>query len=138
MCRLLRACLLSVSLLCVSTLWAQSYPANGQRQRYNAMIEMPRGYLSGICIMVNDGGTLRGSIFNEFGISALDFIYDEARDRVKLENVMGMMDKWYIRRVLRRDLRALLHNLKDGRGDYTDEKYKITFHFTPLEDDSQE
>lgn len=138
MCRLLRVFLLSASLLCTSALWAQTYPAESGRVRLNAMIEMPRGYLSGVCIMVKEGGTVRGSLFNEFGISALDFTYSEARDKVKLQNVTGRMNKWYIRRVLRRDLRALLHRLKDGCGDYEDEKYNIKFHFTPLEDDTTE
>lgn len=139
MSRLRLLCLLSASFLLAITAAAQGYPdKDGQRARYNAMIEMPKTYVSGVCIMLREGETVKGSLFNEFGISALDFIYNEQKDKVKLQNVMGMMNKWYIKKVLKKDLRALLKNLKSGVPTYTDEKYKINFTFTPLEDETTE
>lgn len=113
---------------------AQTYPkADGERVRLGAVIEFKRGYVSGICAMLREGDTVRGSIFNEFGISTLDFIYDERRDKVKLEGVVAMLDKWYIRRVLRRDLRQVMHRLRDGVGEYRNEKRGITYQFSPIE-----
>lgn len=107
---------------------------SGEAARYEAYIELPRGYLSGVCIMRCAGDTLRGSIFNEFGVSTLDFIYDEKKDRVRLLSVMQMMDRWYIRRTLRADLRRLLRAMKDGLGEYRNERRHILYRITPMAD----
>ena len=99
-----------------------------------AYIELPRGYLSGVCIMRCAGDTLRGSIFNEFGVSAMDFVYDRRKDRVRLLSVMKMMDRWYIRRTLRSDLRRLLRSMNAGEGEYRNERRHILYRFTPMAD----
>lgn len=113
---------------------AQTYPkADGERVKLNAVIEFKRGYVSGICAMLREGDTVRSSVFNEFGISTLDFSYDEAKDKVKLEGVVKLLDKWYIRRVLRRDLRQVMHCLRDGVEQYRNERRGITYQFTPIE-----
>lgn len=106
----------------------------GATARYDAYIELPRGYLSGVCIMRCDSDTLRASIVNEFGVSAMDFVYDGGKDRVRLISVMKMMDRWYIRRTLRSDLRCLLHAMKDGQGEYRNERRHILYRFTPMTD----
>lgn len=106
----------------------------GEKVRYAAYIEMPKGYVSGICILLNDSTEVKGSLFNEFGVTALDFSYLPAKDRVRLHHVIGMMDKWYIRRVLKRDLREVMHQLQQGQTSYRDEKYTITYQFTPVVD----
>ena len=81
------------------------YPDSiGGKVKCNATIEMKKGYVSGICMLVNDGGVVRGSLFNEFGISALDFAYYPESDKVKLGDVMKMLNRWYIKKVLKRDL----------------------------------
>ena len=109
----------------------------GEKVRYRVMMETPKAYLSGICILVNDSTEVKGSMFNEFGVSAMDFTYFPSKDKVKLHHVTKMLDKWYIRRVLKKDLRALIHNLKDGVCDYDDTKYKIRFNFTPMVEPEQ-
>lgn len=106
----------------------------GATARYDAYIELPRGYLSGVCIMRCDRDALRASVFNEFGVSAMDFIYDKEKDRVRLVSVMKMMDRWYIRRTLRSDLRYLIHAMKDGQGEYRNERRHIFYRFTPMTD----
>ena len=138
--------LLSISILLL-TLFA--LPAMGQKQpvfpdsagqkvKYNATIEMKKGYLSGVCILANDGEQIKGCLFNEFGISALDFTYSPARDKVKLVNVIKMLDKWYIRNVLKKDLVQLMHNLAKGIPDYQDKRFNIDYKFTLLEDATEE
>ena len=107
---------------------------SGEASRYEAYIELPRGYLSGVCIMRCAGDTLRGSIFNEFGVSAMDFVYDRRKDRVRLLSVMKMMDRWYIRRTLRSDLRRLLRSMNAGEGEYRNERRHILYRFTPMAD----
>ncbi len=115
------------------------YPQNaGERVRSTAMIEMSKGYVSGICVMYNDGEDVKASIFNEFGISAIDFVYYPKKDKVKLLNVIKMLDKWYIRKLLKSDLRKVVHCLQQGIGKYRNEKYKIDYKFSQLQDDTEE
>lgn len=127
-------------LLCLETAKAQSlYPENeGDKVRSSAMIEMPNGYVSGVCVMYNDGTDVKASIFNEFGISAIDFVYYPLKDKVKLVSVIKMLDKWYIRKLLKSDLRKVVHRLRQGEGEYRNEKYKIDYKFSPLKDETEE
>ncbi len=115
------------------------YPQNqGDKVRSSAMIEMPKGYVSGICVMYNDGTDVKASIFNEFGISAIDFVYNPQKDKVKLVSVIKMLNKWYIRRLLKSDLRKVIHSLQKGEGEYRNEKYKIDYKFSELKDETEE
>lgn len=112
-----------------------TYPSNkGEKVRYAAVIETPKAYLSGICILYHDeNDEIKGSFFNEFGISAIDFSFFENKDKVKLHHVVKMMDKWYIKKVLRRDIRELIHQLKLGNECYKDERYHLNYRFKPVE-----
>ena len=115
------------------------YPKNeGEKVRSSAMIEMPKGYVSGICVMYNDGTDVKASIFNEFGISAIDFVYNPQKDKVKLVSVINMLNKWYIRKLLKSDLRKVVHCLQQGVGEYRNERYKIDYKFSPLKDETEE
>ena len=134
--RSMRSCLLFISLLLsvlTSRLYAQTtFPADGESIRFTAYIEMEKGYVSGICILHRDGDTVHGSLFNEFGITALDFTYRLERKKVKLHTVMPMMNKWYIRKVLKKDLRQLMTGLQNGETTWKDERYHIECQLTPL------
>lgn len=110
----------------------------GSKMRYNATIEMPKGYVSGVCIMVNDNGVVKGSLFNEFGISAIDFTYESKKKKVKLLAVIQMLNKWYIKKVLKKDLVQVMDNLSKGISFYHDKKYKIDYDFTILKDATEE
>lgn len=125
---------ISLALPTYQGLFAQSnFPDSvGQKMKYKALIEMPKAYISGVCIVVNDGTEVKGSMFNEFGISAIDFVYTPLKDKVKLVNVIKMLDKWYIRKVLKKDLRHLIHGLREGKTVYKDERFKLNYSFTPL------
>ena len=138
--RFLRTCLISVSLLLNALLTladAQSLlpQAGGEKARFTAVIEMPKGYMSGICVLLCDGDLIKGSMFNDFGITFMDFTFNQRKDKVKLLSVQKMMDKWYIRKILRRDLRLLFHAMREGKGEYRDGKYKMLFRFTQLTED---
>ncbi len=138
--------LLSISLFLLSLLplsaraqQVVTFPDSvGQKVKYNATIEMKKGYISGICILFNDGTLIKGCLFNEFGISALDFSYQPDKGKVKILSVIKMLDKWYIKKVLRRDLVQLMQNLAKGVPDYQDKKFNIDYHFTVLQDATQE
>ncbi len=118
--RLLLLCLLLISL------------AAQAQSRYSAFIETPKASVSGILVLATVDGEVRGSLFNEFGLTALSFTYQPAKDKVRLHTVLPALDKWYIRRVLRRDLRQLLHRLQQGQTTYENPRYHITYTFTPL------
>lgn len=134
--RSMRSCLLFISLLLsvlTSRLYAQTtFPADGESIRFTAYIEMEKGYVSGICILHRDGDTVHGSLFNEFGITALDFTYRLEKKKVKLHTVMPMMNKWYIRKVMKKDLRQLMTGLQNGETTWKDERYHIEYQLTPL------
>lgn len=100
--------------------------ADGQRMRYNTEIDFGRAYVSGVCLLLNDGGDMvKGSIVNEFGVSFMDFSYSLKKHKVRLHNVAGPLDKWYVRLALRRDLRGLM--LAMQRGDSTYEAGKRVY-----------
>lgn len=124
-------------LMYVITAHAQvTFPSNeGERVRYSAYIEMSRGYVSGVCILVNDEGIIKGCIFNEFGITALDFSYDPRRQKIHLYSVITMMDKWYIRRVLKKDLAQLMRCLQRSETSYQNVRRNISYLFTPIADE---
>ena len=130
-------------LLCISMLLAlpisvqaqTSFPsAEGERAKYAAYIEMPKAYVSGICVLLQEDGLIKGSLFNEFGITALDFTYNPQRDKIKLYSVMKMMDKWYIRKVLKKDLRQVMKTLKEGQTEYTNQRRHIVYRFHGIEE----
>lgn len=104
----------------------------GDRSRYEVTIQMDKGYFSGVCAMLNEGRVIQGSIFNEFGITAIDFSYDTVKKKVRLHTVFKMMNKWYIRRVLRKDLACLIDGLKIGETQYVNKRHHITYRLVPV------
>ena len=102
---------------------------------------------SSICMMnTSDDGSIMGTVVNEFGIKAFDFTF--ANDKAQVLNVVVFLDKWYIRKVLRKDLTFILQNLSKGQdvekgkrrmtflpnGDIevVDGKYNIRYTFSPM------
>lgn len=108
-----------------------TYPDSvDSRLRYEMVIEMPKAYLSGLLIMHRPAeGIVNGSIINEFGLSLMDFRYDEVKDKVKIINLTEKLNKWYIRRTLRSDLKKVLNAMKAGAQQYTNTRRKINYTF---------
>lgn len=139
----MKACsLFPVSLVTLMALSASAAPLPRRQFR----IETDRGSVSGIMIAHEDDETLRGSLVNEFGISAIDFSCCRASGEVRLLNVVSFLDKWYIKKVVRRDLGYCLHLLYGTPGresdryeteeiddtlTVTDRKYRIRYTFSP-------
>lgn len=107
----------------------------GCKTRYATTIELSKGYLSGITIMVREADVYHGVLFNEFGITALEFTYQPQTKKVELIEVIAMLDKWYIRRVLKNDLQYVMENLMKGNPIYKDEKYHIIYKFSVMSND---
>ena len=121
-------------------LHAQStFPTHeGERIRYHAYIEMTRAYISGMGVLLKEDGMIKGSLFNEFGITALDFTYDPERQKAKLHHVIKMIDKWYIRRLIRNDIAQLMICLQKGETRYQNERRHINYLFLPIENEVAE
>lgn len=136
----IRTFFLSVSLLAAIVTMGQTvkmFPANsGDVCRYAAYVEIKKAYVSGVCVMANNDGIVSGGMFNEFGISLFDFTYDVGRDKVKITNCAAMIDRWYVKRVLRKDLHCLMGELKAGKNSYADTKHGITLTMTPITSDN--
>ncbi len=151
----MRRFLLSISLmLCGVTAFATGtgetfFPtAEGRRAEYAVTMDFGRAHLTGICVMKCIDGTIVGTLMNEFGIRAFDFRCDGSYGGTELSNLTGPLDRWYIRRTLRRDLRLLLQHADNGtpqrirgrrielRGDgslsLTHIRRGLTLVFTPL------
>lgn len=122
-------------------------PVQGQTREYQLLMNARGHALTAICMMEPAAdGSLVGTIVNEFGVKAFDFTYTRGKARVL--NVMGPLNKWYIRRVLRHDFTFLLRHLDDGQDavqgkrrltfaadgtiHLTSGRYKIDYTFTPL------
>ena len=101
-------------------------------------IDVKKAYISGICGMMFEDGKLKASVVNEFGLSAMDFEYNPQKDKVGIINIIKKLDHWYIKRVLKRDLRILLHNLEHGIYKHENAKYEITYIFQPLQPITEE
>lgn len=113
---------------------AQQFPpTEGNRLRYNVLIDIKKAYISGVCLMLTEEGVVKASIVNEFGVSAMDFTYSPEKDKVKIVSVMSKLNKWYIRKLLKKDLREVMHCLKEGKTHYDDVKFSISYTFTPAE-----
>ena len=121
---LMRRCLLLVSfwsMACFALAAEWMLPLEG-RQQFLVTIEARGAVISGICVVKTDAEGSRGAIVNEFGVHALDFTVSADRKRVKLLNVMPAMNRWYIRRVVRRDLQYLFaasHETEGSKGHRT-------------------
>ena len=37
--------------------------SDGEKVKYNAMIQMPNAYLSGVCVLLNECGVIKGCMF---------------------------------------------------------------------------
>lgn len=101
--------------------------------------------VSSLCFIQNDGDRIVGSIVNEFGVKAFDFTYSPDKRKAKVVNVMKLLDRRMLRRVLNHDFAFILapestpdtrscsrRRFDDGTVQMTDSKYKLTYTFIPL------
>ena len=104
--------------------------------------------ITGICVInISNEYSMAGTLVNEFGIKAFDFSYSEGK--VEILNVMNHINKWYIRKVLKNDIRFILTNIfsnkseiiekkrtmkkmKDGKIIVVNNRHKISYSFLPL------
>lgn len=93
--------------------------------RYAFQIEMSKGYLSGIFVANEDDANIYGSMVNEFGVSAIDFVYSKNSGKVKLTSVVSFLNKWYIKQVLKNDIKYCLHVLYSIPCEKREKNYEL-------------
>ena len=97
--------------------------------------------------MQREGELVKGVVVNEFGVTAFAFTYNVVTGKVRLDDVIAMLDKWYIRKVLRKDLNFFLLNRastkgvnekkrsleisNDGDIIIRNQRFRITYTFSP-------
>jgi hypothetical protein len=81
--------------------------------RYQVLIKVKQSEITGIMILKYTGNEWRGSLVNEFGVKAFDFILSERKSR--LQNTIPFLDKWYIRRTIASDLSFLFWDASQGK-----------------------
>ena len=59
--------------------------------------------------MEETDNTTTCSIINDFGFKAFDL--ELQNEKIEISNVMEPLDKWYIRKALRKDFKFILNNL---------------------------
>lgn len=118
-----------------------------KKATYNLFIRFEKGSLTGICFIKSCEGGLVGSVMNEFSIKAFDFVYRAESQKVRLFHLVGFMNKWYIKRILKKDWSYLLAypqvDNKDKRRKITvtdngaivleNRRYRICYTFIPLD-----
>lgn len=138
---------LNIALLCLfsSAMRAQSYgtvqsvlPSEGESVKFSSLIQFPKAYVSGICMLKATVENITGSIFNEFGVSFITFVYNKEKEKIKLVSLSKPLDKWYIRLVLKQDLVAVMKVLERGGCEYQNNLRGITYKFEPIEEDTSE
>ena len=115
--------------------WAQKagfLSQEGDKARYTVMIEFNKAYISGVGVLARQEQKIVGSIFNEFGVSALSFSYDPQKGKTKIIDTIGFLNKWYVKRVLRRDISLLMRDLDASGALYRNERKNIIYTFSPL------
>ena len=118
----------------------------GVRKDYALTIESPDMSFTGICVMRQMSDTVAGTVVNEFGLKAFDFIYLMSKRKIKLKNVVKFLDRWYIKSTLKGDLKYLLggskpsHRGLDIGADSTvrlaNRRRGLTYIFTPIKQPS--
>lgn len=128
---------------------------NGEgNARYKVSIQAKQAELTGICILKTDEERTIGSIFNEFGIKAFDLTYSKKNSKVKLMNIIGFLDKWYIRKIVKADMKFLFSSdeknekIADQHRELTcspngvivlkNLKYGLNYTFSPMKEQQQE
>ena len=77
--------------------------------KYRVLIKTGQAEISVIMLIKYINNEWRGSLVNEFGIKAFDFVSPQGK--CKLRNTISFLDKWYICRTIESDFTFLLWDI---------------------------
>ena len=86
-------------------LWTDELRDTENINRYQVSIQVRGNNITGMCMLRKSDEGWRGTLINEFGVKAFDFIVTPKKS--ELLNTIAMMNKWYIRRTIADDLHFL-------------------------------
>ena len=87
--------------------WTSEFRSDNLKNSYRVTLKTPDNSITGICILKKNGDEWRGTLINEMGARAFDFIVTD--EKCELLNVIAMMDKWYIKKTVAADLYYLFN-----------------------------
>lgn len=108
------------------------------RTDYNVTILSNHFNITGLCIIKTDGEGMIGSLINEFGVNFMTFAYNKESQKVKLLSVTPRLDRWLIRRMLKKDLKQILRMMPDDEVAYTNKRLGLEYRFTKIDIDATE
>ncbi len=119
----MKRCLRLISLLLLFCL--NPCQAEEKTETYHLYMQVRGREFTGIWVMneSSDAGIV-GTVINEFGVKAFDFTYNGRK--TQLHHVNAFLDKWYITRILKKDLTFIITNMQD-RKDHAEKKRQISF-----------
>lgn len=121
----MRRCLLLINLLALLSVLPCHAQEAEDSSEYTFFMQARGQEITGICMVSQSpDGQTTGTIVNEFGVKAFDFIIDKGK--VKILNVIKPLDRWYIRKVLKKDFGFAFQHISWGK-DLTVGKRRITF-----------
>ena len=119
-------------------------------KEYSLITQIRGQEITGICLInISLGTGVVGTVINEMGVKAFDFSYSNGK--VNIFNIVNPLNKWYIRKILKKDFWFILSNLdetgyfkdavwknrtlvqtSDNKIVVDDNRYKITYTFIPM------
>jgi hypothetical protein len=89
----------------IPAVWNVSSRNSGEAGKFRVTITTEKINLTGILLVKYVDGAWRGSLINEFGIKAFDFISSPGKCR--LLNLAPFLQKWYVKNTLAEDIRFM-------------------------------
>jgi len=83
-------------------IWTEDLRSETEKNSYQVTVRIKDKLVSGICMLKKSGDDWRGTLLNEFGGKAFDFVI--TGKKCELKDVISFLDKWYIRKTLASDL----------------------------------
>jgi len=106
-----------------SRLWTGELRDNENINRYQVAIQAKGNHITGICMLKRSDEGWRGTLINEFGVKAFDFIVTP--QKCELLNTISLLNKWYIRRTIADDLHFLFET---DNPDVAFQKKTVRYH----------
>ena len=82
--------------------WTENFRSDSGKNSYLVTLKTPDSRITGLCILKKSGEEWRGTLMNEMGEKAFDFIVTD--NKCELLNVIPAMDKWYVKKTVAADL----------------------------------
>ena len=97
------------------SVWTTDMRSDTLKNSYRVVLKTPDNSISGLCILKKNGDEWRGTLINELGAKAFDFLI--TTEKCELLNVVSLMDKWYIIKTVAADLHFLF-NVDDPKAPF--------------------